>query len=84
MDAQYFTMNVHHGGYFTLNPRQYMGGAVGIVDNCNAKMCSKCEIESICKQFGYTSLSKLWYRMPGVNLENASKTIRQNQQNYQT
>ena len=42
-------MNVHHGGYFTRNPRQYMGGAVGIVDNCNAEMCSKCEIEYICK-----------------------------------
>ena len=72
MDAQYFTMNVHHGGYFTLNPRQYMGGVVGIVDNCNPEMCSKCEIESICKQFGYTSVSRLWYRMPGVILENAS------------
>nr|POE80791.1 hypothetical protein CFP56_51819 [Quercus suber] len=72
MDAQYFTMNVHHGGYFTLNPRQYMGGAVRIVDNCNAEMCLKCEIKSVCKQFGYTSLSNLWYRMPSVNLENAS------------
>ena len=29
-------------------------------------------LESICKQFGYTSVSMLWYRMPGVNLENAS------------
>ncbi|KAF3959469.1 hypothetical protein CMV_015721 [Castanea mollissima] len=52
MDAQYFTMNVHHGGYFTLNPHQYMGGAVGIVDNYNAEMCSKCEIESIWRQGG--------------------------------
>ena len=29
-------------------------------------------LESICKQFGYTSVSMLWYRMNSVNLENAS------------
>nr|POE57606.1 hypothetical protein CFP56_39361 [Quercus suber] len=64
-----FSLFVHHGGNFTENGRKYVGGAVDIVDNCDPDRWSKVEIESICKDFGYTSVSRLWYKMPGVDQE---------------
>ncbi|KAL0013658.1 hypothetical protein SO802_000727 [Lithocarpus litseifolius] len=68
MDEQ-FSISMHHGGHFTENGRKYVGGAVDIVDNCNPDRWSKVEIESICRDFGYTSVSRLWYKMPGVDQE---------------
>nr|POE98084.1 hypothetical protein CFP56_55183 [Quercus suber] len=67
-----FSLFVHHGGNFTENGRKYVGGAVDIVDNCDPDRWSKVEIESICKDFGYTSVSRLWYKMPGVDQERAN------------
>ena len=64
-----FSISVHHGGHFTENGRKYVGGAVDIVDNCDPDRWSKVEIESICRDFGYTSISRLWYKMPGVDQE---------------
>ena len=64
-----FSISVHHGGHFTKNGRKYVGGAVDIVDNCDPDRWSKVEIESICRDFGYTSISRLWYKMPGVDQE---------------
>ena len=40
-----------------------------IVDNCDPDRWSKTEIEGICKEFGYTSVSRIWYKMPGGDLE---------------
>ena len=54
-----FSIFVHHGGHFTENGRKYVGGAVDVVDNYDSDMWSKVEIESICRDFGYTSVSKL-------------------------
>ncbi|KAK9986881.1 hypothetical protein SO802_031832 [Lithocarpus litseifolius] len=68
MDEQ-FSISVHHGGHFTENGRKYVGGAVDIVDNCDPDRWTKVEIESICRDFGYTSVSRLWYKMPGVDQE---------------
>ena len=28
-----FSISVHHGGYFTENPKTYVGGKIDIVDN---------------------------------------------------
>ena len=64
-----FTLYVHHGGYFDVNPQKYVGGEVGVVDNCDLDKWSKVEIESICKEFGYTHVSRLWYRIPEDNEE---------------
>ena len=64
-----FSISVHHGGHFTENCQKYVGGAVDIVDNCDPNRWSKVEIESICRDFGYTSVSRLWYKMLGVNQE---------------
>ena len=66
-----FTLHVHHGGHFTWDPQAYVGGAVDIVDNCDPDKWSKVEIESICRDFGYTSVDKLWFKMLGVNQEQA-------------
>nr|POE58545.1 hypothetical protein CFP56_59061 [Quercus suber] len=66
-----FTLHVHHGGHFTWDPQAYVGGTVDIVDNCDPDKWSKVEIESICRDFGYTAVDKLWFKMPGVNLEQA-------------
>ena len=49
-----------------------MGGAVDVVDNYDPNRWSKVEIESICRDFGYTSVSKLWYKMPGMDQELAT------------
>jgi len=70
--SELFSLSVHHGGYFTDDPRKYVGGIVDIVDNCDPDRWSKTEIESICKDFGYTSVSKIWYKMPGSDLKRAN------------
>ena len=64
-----FSIFVHHGGYFTENGRKYVGGTVDVVDNCDLDRCSKVEIKSICRDFGYTSVSRLWHKMPEVDQE---------------
>ena len=50
---------MHHSGQFIENGQKYVGGAVDIVDNCDPETWSKVEIKSICKDFGYTSISRL-------------------------
>ena len=64
-----FSISMHHGGYFTKNPKKYVGGIVYVVDNCDLERWSKVEIEGICRDFGYTSVSKLWYKMSGMDQE---------------
>ena len=46
-----------------------VGGEVDVIDNCDPDKWSKVEIEGICRDFGYTSVSRLWYTMPGMNQE---------------
>ena len=60
-----FTLNVHHGGHFSENYQKYVRGDVGIVDGCDPDKWSKVKIESICKEFGYTCVSRLWYTILG-------------------
>ena len=67
-----FSLSVHHGGYFTNNSRKYVGGKVDVVDNCDPDRWFKTEIEGICREFGYTSVSRIWYKMPGGDLERAN------------
>ena len=64
-----FGISVHHGGYFTENPKTYVGGEVDVIDNCDHDKWSKVEIEGICRDFGYTSVSRLWYTIPGMDQE---------------
>ena len=49
-----------------------MGGTVDQVENCDPNRWSKVEIESICRDFGYTAVDRLWFKMPGVNPEHAN------------
>ena len=60
---------MHHGGHFTGNLRKYVGGAVDVVDNCDLERWSKVEIEGMRRDFRYTSVSRLWYKMPEVDQE---------------
>ena len=46
-----------------------VGGEVDVVDNCDPDKWSKVEIEGICRDFEYTSVSRLWYTKPGMNQE---------------
>ena len=68
----YSVYPMHHGGYFTENPKTYVGGEVDVVDNCDPNKWSKVEIEGICRDFRYTSVSRLWYTMPGMGQERAN------------
>ena len=43
-----------------------------VVDNCDLDRLSKTEIEGICREFGYTSVSRILYKMPGGDLERAN------------
>ena len=67
-----FNISVHHGDYFTENPKTYVGDKVDVVDNCDPDKWSKVEIEGICKDFRYTFVSRLWYTMPGINQKRAN------------
>ena len=64
-----FSISMHHGGYFTKNPKKYVGGIVDVVDNCDLERWSKVEIKGICRDFGYTSVSRMWYKMSGMDQE---------------
>ena len=66
------SISVYHGGHFIENPRKYVGATVDVVDNCDPKRWSKVELEGICRDFGYTSVSRLWYKMPGMDQERAN------------
>ena len=67
--SELFSLFMHHGGYFTDNPRKHVGGKVDVVDNCDPDKWSKTEIEGICREFGYTSVSGIWYKILGNDLE---------------
>ena len=43
-----------------------------IVDNCDPDRWSKTKIEGICREFGYTSVSRILYKMLGGDLERAN------------
>ena len=43
-----------------------------VVDNCDLDRLSKTEIEGICREFGYTSVSRIWYKMLCGDLERAN------------
>ena len=70
--SELFSLSVHHSEYFTDNPKKYVGGKVDVVDNCDPDSWSKTEIKSIRKEFGYTSVSRIWYKMLGGDLEKAN------------
>ena len=48
------------------------GGEVDVVDNCDPDKWSKVEIEGICRDLGYTFVSRQWYTMPDMNQERAN------------
>ena len=71
-NGELFNIYVHYGSYFTKNYKKYVRGVVDIVDNCDLERWSKGEIKGICRDFGYTSISRLWYKMPSIDQEMAN------------
>ena len=64
-----FSISVHHDGHFIENPKKC--GTVDIIDNCDPKRWSKVELEGIYKDFGYTPVGRLWYKMPSMDQKRA-------------
>ena len=54
-----------------MGPSSLCGRTVNIVENYYPNKWSKVEIKSICRDFTYTTVDKLWFKMSGVNLEQA-------------
>ena len=65
-----FSISVHHDDHFIENPKKC--GTVDVVDNCDPKRWSKVELKGIYKDFRYTPVGRLWYKMPGMNQERAN------------
>ncbi|KAH7860899.1 hypothetical protein Vadar_019319 [Vaccinium darrowii] len=69
MGSLIFTVEVHHGGYFAINPTRYVNGVVNHVDDCDEDMWSKLEAEDIVRRLGYSKHKLLWYRVPNRSLD---------------
>ena len=50
---EFYTLYVYHGRYSNENPKEYVDGDVGVVDDCNLDKWFKVEIEAIYEDFGY-------------------------------
>ncbi|KAF7138770.1 hypothetical protein RHSIM_Rhsim07G0242400 [Rhododendron simsii] len=70
-----FTVEVHHLGRFVENPVRYVEGVVNHVDDCDSDLWSKLEVEDIVERLGYRKYKMLWYRIPGLGLEEGLRVI---------
>ncbi|KAH7859784.1 hypothetical protein Vadar_005435 [Vaccinium darrowii] len=75
MGSLIFTVEVHHGGYFAINPTRYVNGVVNHVDDCHEDMWSKHEAEDIVRRLGYSKHKLLWYRIPNRSLDEGLRLI---------
>ncbi|GMY16619.1 trans-cinnamate 4-monooxygenase [Fagus crenata] len=65
----YFSLVVYHGGNFVNNLRGYEGGIKSVFDNCDPEKWSKIEIDYMVRELGYALISRLWFRVPGISIE---------------
>ncbi|KAH7849908.1 hypothetical protein Vadar_024820 [Vaccinium darrowii] len=70
-----FTVEIHHQGHFVENPVRYVEGFVNHVDDCDPEKWSKLEVEDIVERLGYPKHKLLWYRIPGLGLEEGLRVI---------
>jgi hypothetical protein len=66
---KFFSLVVHHGGYFVNNLRGYEGGIKTVFDQCDPEKWSKIEIDCMVRELGYALISRLWFRVPGISIE---------------
>ncbi|KAH7847773.1 hypothetical protein Vadar_030118 [Vaccinium darrowii] len=70
-----FTVEIHHQGHFVENPVRYVEGFVNHVDDCDPEKWSKLEVEDIVERLGYPKHKLLWYRIPGLGLEEGLREL---------
>ena len=65
-----FDFIIHHSGNFEWNlGLEYIGGEVSIMSNVNPDLLSHFEIQDICAKVGGPINSRIYYLIPGDELE---------------
>ena len=71
-----FDFTIHHSGYFEWNPSlEYVAGEVSIIGNVDPNLLSHFEIQDICVDVGGPINSRIYYLIPGGNLEQGLRLI---------
>lgn len=72
-----FSIEVHHGGAFTLKPRKvYSGGKIDTVNGLNSDYLSMLELDGLVEQLGYAPNVLLYCKKPNCSLDNGLVPIR--------
>uniref|UniRef100_A0A2N9FCD3 PB1-like domain-containing protein n=1 Tax=Fagus sylvatica TaxID=28930 RepID=A0A2N9FCD3_FAGSY len=64
-----FSLVLYYDGHFVNNLREYDEGMKTVFDKCDPEKWSKIEIDSMVRDLGYALISRLWYRVPGISIE---------------
>ncbi|XP_058215649.1 uncharacterized protein LOC131326787 [Rhododendron vialii] len=72
-----FSIEVHHGGAFTLKPRKvYSGGKIDTVNGLNSDYLSMLELDGLVQQLGYAPNVLFYNKKPNCSLDNGLVPIR--------
>ena len=64
-----FSLVLYHSGHFVNNLCRYEGGMKTVFDKCDLEKWLKIEIDSMVRELGYGLISRLWFRVPGISIE---------------
>ena len=71
-----FDFTIHHSGNFEWNPGlEYVGGEVSTMANVDLDLLSHFEIQEICVEAGGPTNSRIYYLIPGGDLEQGLRLI---------
>ena len=71
-----FDFTIHHSGNFEWNPSlEYLGGEVSTMANVDPDLLSHFEIQDICAKVGRPINSRIYYLIPGGDLEQGLRSI---------
>ena len=71
-----FDFTIHHSGYFEWNPSlEYVASEVSVIGNVDPNLLSHFEIQDICVDAGGPINSRIYYLIPGGNLEQGLRLI---------
>ena len=71
-----FDFTIHHGGNFEWNPSlEYVGGEVSTMGDVDPNLLSHFEIQDICVEVGGPINSRIYYLIPGGDLEQGLRLI---------
>lgn len=72
-----FSIEVHHGGAFTLKPRKvYSGGKIDTVNGLNSDYLSMLELDGLVQQLGYAPNVLFYCKKPNCSLDKGLVPIR--------